>query len=342
MKKGRTIIGVLLVFILIVLGVVSYKAIEKNIDENRKTEFHKCINIGNALEAPKNMPWDVKMDTEYFDIIKDAGFDSVRLPVRFSDYVNKDTYILDEQIMKNIDYYIDYALNNDLMLILDFHHFEEIMETPEEYKEMFLKIWDQLSKRYKNYSNKLVFELLNEPRDNLSGSLWNQYLKEGIQTIRNNDKRRKIIVGPDNYYSVDRLYDLEIPKDRNLILTFHYYEPNKFTFQGDPYHEGYEILKNIKWTGTDEERRVLYNKFDIVKKYSRENDIPVFLGEFGVNRKVKEPFRKDWIEAVREEADKFNFSWSYWEFCSNFGIYDRESKTWSEDLNALIPGSVNN
>ena len=63
--------------------------------------------------------------------------------------------------------------------------------------------------------------------------------------------------------------------------------------------------------------------------------------EFGANKKVKEPFRKDWTEAVRAEADKFNFSWGYWEFCSNFGIYDRESGTWSQELNALIPDSVN-
>lgn len=341
MKKGRTIIGILLVFILIVLGVVSYRKLEENIDANRKTDFRKCISIGNALEAPKNIPWDVKMNTEYFDIIKNAGFDSVRLPVRFSDYANKNTYTLDESFMKKIDSYIDYALNDELTLILDFHHFDEIMETPDEYKAMFLKIWDQLSRRYRNYSDKLVFELLNEPKDNLNGSLWNQYLKEGIQVIRNNDKRRKIIIGPGSYYSVERLYELEIPKDRNLILAFHYYEPDKFTFQGDPYHEGYENLKNIKWTGTDQEMDVLHNKFDIAKKYSRENNIPVFLGEFGANKKVKEPFRKDWTEAVRAEADKFNFSWGYWEFCSNFGIYDRESGTWSEELNALIPDSVN-
>lgn len=68
------------------------------------------MNIGNALDAPKGVPGDVTMKEEYFDIIKKAGFDSVRLPVRFSDYVNKNTYILDEQFMKKIDKYINYAL----------------------------------------------------------------------------------------------------------------------------------------------------------------------------------------------------------------------------------------
>lgn len=337
MKKGKIIMSVLAVFILIVGGVISYKAIEEIIDANRKTPFHKCINIGNAFEAPKGAPWDVAMKEEYFDIIKDAGFDSVRLPIRFSDYANKNTYTLDEQFMRKIDHYINYALKDDLTLIIDLHNFDGLMENPDEYKALFISIWDQLSNRYKNYSDKLVFELLNEPKDNLRGAVWNEYLKAGVETIRSHDKRRKIIIGPDSYYSVERLYNLVIPKDRNLILTFHYHEPNNFIFEGEYYYEGDKKLKNIEWTGTEAEMSVLNNKFDIAKKYSKENNVPVFLGEFGTSKKVKEPYRQQWIETVRTEADNYNFSWAYWEFCSDFGIYDLNNQTWSEELQALIP-----
>lgn len=337
MKKGKTLMKISAIIIFIIGIIISYKAIEKKIDANRKTSFHKCINIGNALEAPKNIPWDIQMKAEYFDIIKEAGFDSVRLPVRFSDYVDKTTYILDEEFMSTIDDYINYAMNNNLTLILDMHHFEEIMEKPDEYRDMFLSIWNQLSSRYNGFSDKLVFELLNEPKDNLMGELWNEYLSKGIEVIRSNDKKRKIIVGPDSYYSVERLYDLVIPDDKNLILTFHYYEPDTFTFQGDPYHKGYENLKNIKWTGTDEEIKAINNKFDIAKKYSKENKIPVFLGEFGVNKRVKEQYRYKWIESVRTQADSYNFSWAYWEFASNFGIYNLKNQSWQEELKALIP-----
>ncbi|MBS5984699.1 MAG: glycoside hydrolase family 5 protein [Clostridium butyricum] len=337
MKKGKVLMGIVAAIILSVGMVISYKAVEKNIEANRKTSFHKCMNIGNALESPKNIPWDLKMKAEYFHIIRDAGFDSVRFPVRFSDYADKTTYVLDEQFMNTIDNYINYALNDNLTLILDMHHFEEIMEKPEDYKDMFLSIWDQLSSRYAGSSDKLVFELLNEPKDNLRGELWNEYLKNAVEVIRSHDKKRKIIVGPDSCYSVERLYDLIIPDDKNLILTFHYYEPETFTFQGDSYHKGYENLKNIKWNGTDAELKVMDNKFDIAKKYSKENKIPVFLGEFGVNKKVKEQYRYKWIESVRTEADSYNFSWAYWEFASNFGIYNLKNQTWGDELKALIP-----
>ncbi|MDU7441935.1 MAG: cellulase family glycosylhydrolase, partial [Clostridium sp.] len=195
MKKGKVLMGTVAAIILIVGMVISYKAVEKNIEANRKTSFHKCMNIGNALESHPNITGDLQMKAEYFEIIRDAGFDSVRLPVRFSDYVDKTTYVLDEQFMNTIDNYINYALNDNLTLILDMHHFEEIMEKPEDYKDMFLSIWDQLSSRYAGSSDKLVFELLNEPKENLEGELWNEYLKNAVEVIRSHDKKRKIIVG---------------------------------------------------------------------------------------------------------------------------------------------------
>ena len=55
MKKGISIVRILVIFILIVLSVISYRALERRIDLNRKTSFHKCMNIGNALEAPKDI-----------------------------------------------------------------------------------------------------------------------------------------------------------------------------------------------------------------------------------------------------------------------------------------------
>lgn len=330
-------LSLLSVFIFIILALIFYKAIQQKNEEERKMTFYRCINFVNDFEDSKENKFNMDMGAGYFDIIKKAGFDSVRLPVRFSDYVNKNTYILDKEFMSEIDYYIDYALQYDLTLILDFHNFSEIMDEPEKYKEMFISIWNQISERYEGYSDKLIFELLSEPRDNLRGSLWNDYLKEGIDIIRKHDKLRKIIVGPDSYYSIDRLYDLVTPKDKNLILTFHYYEPINFTFQGSQYHDEYKKLKNIKWIETEKNMDILNNNFDIAKKYSMENKIPVFLGEFGVNRSVEEPYRANWIRAVRKEAENYNFSWSYCDFCSDFGIYDLEKQEWSVELQSLIP-----
>lgn len=310
-----------------------------NYDKEQTIMFKKCINIGNALDAPKNQPWDVKMKFEYFDAIQDAGFDSVRIPVRFSDYAkNSENYILEEDFMKELDSYVNYAINKGLVVILDFHHFTEIMDEPEKYKKCFFSVWSQLGERYKDYSNKLVFELLNEPRHNLKGDIWNGLIDGAVKEIRKTNKDRTIIVGPDSDYSIYRLEALSLPKDKNIVVSFHYYEPSDFAFQGNVDIEGdFKNLKNISWNGSNEEMEYLKSRFEIAEKWADTNNVEIFLGEFGASKTVPAESRKLWTEAVRKEAERRGFGWAYWELCSGFGIYNPTTSTWNEDLlNALV------
>ena len=48
------------------------------------TLLGRGVNLGNALEAPTEGEWGVVLKEEYFSIIKQAGFNSIRLPVRWS------------------------------------------------------------------------------------------------------------------------------------------------------------------------------------------------------------------------------------------------------------------
>lgn len=335
-KIGKIIIIIGVIFITWLLLKSNFSGNtgkNKSIYENYGVPFKRCISIGNSLEMPKDVHRSIEMKSEYFDIIKNAGFDCVRLPIRFSDYVNKDDYYtLDKEFMAKIDSYINYALNDNLSIIIDFHNFTEIMNEPEDNKECLLSVGSQLSQRYKDYPKQLIFELLNEPQNHLEGELWNEYLAEGISVIRENDKNRKIIIGPDRYNSVDRFYKLKIPRDNNLIVTFHYYEPCDFTFQNNEYPERYKNFKRVMWDGTDEELRALRNKFEIAQKWSKANKVGVFVGEFGIDKDVEESYRKRWIGAVRKQADECDFAWGYWELCSDFGTYNSETGQWDKSI----------
>lgn len=349
MKK----IIMIVVILISVLMILNIRAIDSAINYNKKEiatsdtnynkkqtiMFTKCINIGNALDAPKNQPWDVKMKFEYFDVIEEAGFDSVRIPVRFSDYAkDSENYILEEDFMKEIDSYVNYALSKGLVVILDFHHFTEIMDEPEKYKKCFFSVWSQLGERYKNYPNKLIFELLNEPRNNLKGDIWNGFIDGAVKEIRKTNKDRTIIVGPDSDYSIYRLEALSLPKDNNIMVSFHYYEPSEFAFQGNANIEGdFKNLKNINWNGSKEEMEYLKSRFEIAKKWADNNNVKIFLGEFGASKTAPAESRKLWTQAVRKEAERCGFSWAYWELCSGFGIYNTDTSTWNKDLlNALV------
>lgn len=299
----------------------------------------KCLNIGNSLEAPKDQPWDVPMDPSYFSIIKQAGFQCVRLPVRFSDYADKSSlnYTLDETFMKKIDSFVEEALKQHLTLILDLHHFTEIMDNPQDNRDCLTAIWKQLALRYKNYPKTLVFELLNEPQNNLDYNTWNDILAQTVKAIRSIDKKHFIIIGGANFNSIDSLNSLKLPKDDRLIATIHYYEPNNVTFQGDPYHKGFENLNNVAWNGTPEEVSYLKNRLETAKVWADKHKVPLFLGEFGISKEAPIKTRVNWTSAVTREAKKLNISYGYWEFASGFGIYDLKAASWNLDmLDALI------
>lgn len=323
---------------IIIITLLCIYVFPLKIKKEQVVNMNRGINIGNALESPKDFPWDVTLQNKFFEDIKNAGFDTVRIPVRLSDYVEDNSnYKIDEEFFTKLDGHINYALDTGLVVILDLHHFEEIMDDPTNNEEKFLKIWEQVSERYKDYPKELTFELLNEPTKNLNPQLLNEYFEKALKIIRKTNLNRTVIIGPYNYYQIDYLEKLQIPDDPNIMVSFHYYEPNDFAFQGNIYHEGYEDLKDITWTKTSEQIQYIQERFDKVKKWAEENDVRVLLGEFGITKEAPRESRKLWIEAVRKEAEKRNFTWAYWELASGFGIYDAKTGSWDEEtLNSLI------
>ncbi len=54
-----------------------------------------------------------------------------------------------------------------------------------------------------------------------------------------------------------------------------------------------------------------------MENWANKNKVKIFLGEFGITKEAPEASRRAWIKAVREEAEKRNFSWAYWELASD-------------------------
>ncbi len=72
--------------------------------------------------------------------------------------------------------------------------------------------------------------------------------------------------------------------------------------------------------------------------WARANNRPIYLGEFGTYEKADMDSRKCYIETVVREAEKLVWSWGYWQFDSDFIVYDIDRDVWIEPiLRALIP-----
>ncbi len=308
--------------------------------EEASLRMFRGINIGNALDAPEEGQWGVYIKDEYFSIIKEAGFDTVRIPIRWSAHAEKDPpYKIDSSFFDRVDHVVNKALEQNLITIINIHHYEEIMQKPLEHKDRFLALWRQISEHYKDYPENLYFELLNEPHGKLTSKLWNDFLKEAISIIRETNPARKLIVGPANWNSIYGLKDLVIPEDdENIIVTFHLYTPFEFTHQGAEWVNPSPPVGR-EWLGTEEEQEQIRDELDLAVQWSLEhNNVPLFLGEFGAYSKADMNSRVRWTYFVAREAEKRNIAWCYWEFCSGFGAYNPKEEKWRENLlNALIP-----
>ncbi len=310
-------------------------------EASAESRMSRGINIGNALEAPSEGAWGVYIRDEYFSIIREAGFDTVRIPIRWPAYAKRTPpYTIAEVFFKRIDHVVNKALEQGLITIINMHNYDEIMQTPASHKERFLAMWRQIAERYKDYPENLYFELLNEPHGELTDSVWNEIVAEAVAIIRETNPTRKIVVGPANWNSVNNLGMLELPDDPNIIATFHFYDPFDFTHQGAEWVTPSPPVGRI-WAGTEAEKTQITLKLDIAAEWSRRhNNITILMGEFGAYSKADMESRVRWTYFVAREAEKRGIAWCYWEFCSGFGAYDPVEKEWrNELLNALIPGA---
>jgi len=298
------------------------------------------VNLGNALEAPNEGEWGVTPQEGYFDLIQSAGFDSVRLPVRWSTHADEAApYTIDPVFLARVDEIVGRALERGLAVVLDTHHYTS--PTSDLYNQMdrFLSIWQQVAEHYAAYPPELVFEILNEPDNSVSADEWNDIARQALDVIRISNPERTVVIGGVFWNSYDQLEFLDLPADDPyLIATFHYYLPFEFTHQGAEWAEGSDAWLGTTWDATEEEKNAILSNFDAVAAWAQANNRPILLGEFGAYSKADQASRVRWTTFMREQAEGHGFAWAYWEFCAGFGIYDPVAGQWHEDLlHALIP-----
>jgi len=280
-----------------------------------------------------------RFKAQYFRAIKDAGFSTVRInlhPFRHMDADND--FALRDSWWQVLDWALEHALRADLMAILDLHEFGAMGNDPEGNKDKFLAFWRQVSRRLEEAPDNVLFEILNEPSRKLSAEMWNRYFREALAVIRRTNPTRTVIIGPPHYNSIGHLGELDLPADdRHIILTVHYYSPMEFTHQGASWSSHKDKL-GVEWKGTDEEKTAIERDFESAQAWARRNNRPVFLGEFGVYDKAAMESRVRYLDYVTRAMEKRGWSWAYWQFDSDFILYDIGKDKWVEPvLKALIP-----
>ena len=276
---------------------------------------------------------------EHFKLIRQAGFSHVRVnlhPLRDGqpDAQGK----LRKEFFTTLDWALDQALANHLLVVLDFHDDLAISPDPAGKKSEFLASWAAIAVHCRERPPEVLFELLNEPAPKFTHESWADYWHEALAVIRKSNPARTVIIGPDPWNGFKQLASLHLPEeDRNLIVTFHYYDPFEFTHQGTPW-TGQRDKTGVSWQGTEKERQRVEQDFDQVQAWARQQRRPIYLGEFGAYEKGDMDSRARWTACIARQAEKRGWSWAYWQFAGDFVLFDMSSQKWVEPIRrALMP-----
>ena len=291
------------------------------------TNISRGINIGNTLEPPLEGDWNNgPMQEYYFDDIKDAGFSCVRIPVRWDKHTGETSpYTIDDEWLNRVEHFVDYGLEKGLYIIINAHHEGWLFTTYSqlETKERFDRIWEQISDRFSTKSGKLLFEIINEP-NGISHEEITELNTRILAIIRKNNPKRCVIFSGKGWASADDLMTAEIPADDYLLGYYHSYDP--WNFAGEA---------NGTW-GSFDDREAIRKTFEKIAAWSTVHNIPVMISEFGAVRNCDYNSRMLHYYTYTEFALKNNIPFLVWDDGGDFGIYNRESRNWSEVKDILI------
>lgn len=314
------------------------------------------VNLGNGFESTPGQGWGVKFTTEDIDRIAAEGFDHIRVPVAWHFRVQRSDgrWLLNPAFLATLEPLLHRALEKNLRVILNWHHFNDLTASPAAHRERFIGVWEAIARRYQTWSPDLMFELLNEPCDALTTEVANPIHAEAIAAIRRSNPDRIIFVSPGHFGSVSELGKLRLPDgDDRLVVTFHCYAPFHFTHQGAGWVK-LTALRGVRFPGPPDEPLALpaalrdnagvrsflesYNSlpaaqnpcsgepvrevFEAALGWSGYFGRPVHLGEFGCHDAGDPASRGRYLRAVRTLAEARRIPWTLWEWKASFGYWD--------------------
>lgn len=277
------------------------------------------INLGNTMEGywldssrvdsgastqPGNKPQDyetcwmgdnkVVTTQEVINGMKDAGFNTIRIPVYWGNMMKEDgTFTINPDFIGRVKEIVDYCRNAGVYAVINIHHYDEFVirrftanDDLEGCSKVFDHLWTQIAEYFKDYSDYLIFEGFNEylgggPLDangkvvDLSKEkayLWtntlNQTFVDAVRATGGNNEKR-ILIASGYFTNIDNTTkpDFKMPTDTvedRLMVSVHYVDNGSY------------------WSGQIGSKNwIEYSKsqLELLKNAFTEKNIPVFIGE---------------------------------------------------------------
>lgn len=301
-------------------------------------EMGMGINLGNTLDGHSNyMPgefnWNSVLTTrEIIKSMHDLGFNTIRIPVTWGKMIDDEDYSIDEAWMSRVQEVVDYAISENMYVILNIHHDGAQGNVPaggwlhvggsksefRNIKKKFAGVWETIATRFKNYDEHLILESMNEVFGTSGDDV--SHVKEEMDRINELNQKFVDVVRATGSNNAKRW--LDVPTRVTDIPTM---LDDQYGFKVPEDPAGRVMVAGHDYSGwgvnsLNEESVSCAAKYKALKEKYVDAGVPVLIGEWGVLAKH--------INATQGEGmsylfKKYHLIGCLWDVEGNDGIVDR-------------------
>lgn len=314
------------------------------------------INLFNTLDAVASwipVPHDLSSETVWGQpyttpamvaSMAEQGFKTLRVPTTwFNHFIPDSDFTVDPLWMDRVETVVNYALDQDMYVILNLHHEDYdsgrvgswlnttyAMEDTVSY--VLDRLWSQIASRFRDYSDYLIFETMNEPREVGGEQEWsggtaehrdvmntlNKVALDAIRGTGGNNETRFVMLPQVGANPASALDAWEAPNnDTNLIVSVHGYTPFAF------WHSDGDANT---W-GSAGEIQDLEDLMSSLHDHFIVDGVGVVIGEWGISDKDNYDQRVNYYEYYSRFTKKYGLVPVNWMFS-----FIRNSLEWNEPL----------
>lgn len=294
-------------------------------------------NLGNTMDGhtgftPNETLWqNVETTKALMKSVHDMGFNTVRIPTTWGTMINDEDYSIDEKWMSRVQDIVDYAIAQDMYVIINIHHdgaeqtgwLRVAADDIDAVYEKFEGVWRTIANRFKDYDEHLIFESMNEVQGDNSTGVWhdtqvinnlNQIFVNVVRSTGSNNMHRYLSV-PGRYTNIANTTnpqnEFSLPDDvvdDRIFVAVHYYDWQ------------FGMAENTTATTWSYNSAIsLQGDFEKLVETFTSQGIPVILGEYGCINKNNAANRAYHVEVVNRLCKQDGVVPVYWDQ----GWYDR-------------------
>lgn len=256
-----------------------------------------------------------------------------------------------------------------LLVIVNLHNEDRAAELDPAWQDAFARFWAAFASRLSRFDPELtLLEIVNEPVFDRREEEWNVLNARLAGVIRENAPRHTLVTSGPNWGGIDGLRKLKLLADRNVVYSFHCYDPFPFTHQGATWSsEAVKPLRGVPYPSSPDAVAPLLPGLEahpdakaMVEKYGREqwnkeriaarfrqiidwgaqHQVPLYCGEFGVFPPHAKPeHRAHWFRDFGQVLAENRIGWGVWGWDEGFGL-NRRLKEGQPVIDPVVAGAL--